>query len=177
MAKKPIVIPAVEDEGSYVLFTLPDGSELRVLRMDVLDEDAADDLHDSIEALNSEFEFGSVAADVAAMKPDDELFWVPLRDNTKAKLMELGVCIERVLRENQRVDKITVPDEDVVAEFEPYLDFKPKPPRKRGRELALVMLKHVVTEDEYSKLENLRLFQLEHIASEWRKHSKVSLGE
>ena len=177
MAKKPIVIPAVEDEANYVTFTLPDGSELRVIRMDFLDEDEADELNDSIEALNAEFEFGSVAADVAAMKPDEELFWVPLRDDTKTRLLGMGVVIERVLRENQRVDKITVPDEDTVAEFEPFRDFKPKPPRKRGRELALTMFKHVVSEDEYARLETLRLGQLEYMLSEWRKHSKVSLGE
>ena len=177
MSKKPIAIPDVEDEANYVTFNLPSGEPISIIRMDFLDEDSADELSDSIEELNVEFEFGSVAADIAAMKPDDKLYWVPLREETKQRLLEMGVEISRVLRENQRADEITVPDEDVLAEFEPYLDYKPKPPRKRGRELALTMFKHVVTEDELKRLEKLRLGQLDYMLTEWRKHSKVSLGE
>ncbi len=179
MAKKPIVIPSVDDESNYIVFTLPDKTELRIIRMDFLDEDEADELGASVEALNTEFEFGSVAADIAAMAPDQELVWVPLSDGTKSRLLEMGVRIERILHENRRADRITIPDEDedVLAGFEEYRDYKPKPPRKRGRDLALIMFKHVVSEEEFAKLEKLRVGQLEYMLTEWRKHSKVSLGE
>lgn len=179
MAKKPIAIPSVEDESNYIVFTLPDKTELRVIRMDFLDEDEADELSASVEALNHEFEFGSVAADIAAMAPDQELVWVPLSDSTKSRLLEMGVRIERILYENRRADKITIPDEDedVLAGFEEFRDFKPTPTRRRGKDVALVMFKHVVSEEEYAKLEKLRVGQLEYMLAEWRKHSKVSLGE
>jgi len=51
------------------------------------------------------------------------------------------------------------------------------PERKRGRLIALAMLKHVVTEHQFAVLETLATGMLDQVLEGWRTHSLVSLGE
>jgi hypothetical protein len=49
--------------------------------------------------------------------------------------------------------------------------------RKKGRMVALSMLRHVVSDREFAVLETLATGQLDQILEGWREHSVTSLGE
>jgi hypothetical protein len=49
--------------------------------------------------------------------------------------------------------------------------------RKRGRKIALTMLRHVTTDAQYEALGKLAMGQLDQIVEEWRNRSQISLGE
>lgn len=173
---KPIVISAIED--NLIPFSLPGGKTVSVPRLDFIDEDTFDALNEDLEALDVEQQLVAVANDIAAAKVGAKLQWDPLLQAAKDKLTGLGVEIERVtVADGARRDEVSAPTEDVVEALKPYSDQKPLPLRKRGREIALTMLKHVVDDDDFEAFESLRIGQLDRILSQWRKHSTVTLGE
>jgi len=49
--------------------------------------------------------------------------------------------------------------------------------RKKGRAVALAMLRQVTTDPQYAALEKLATGQLDQLLNEWTKRSAVSLGE
>lgn len=170
---KPIVITDAGHEENLVTFSLP-GGDVSIIRMDYIDEDTFDAMTAELEALDVEQQFVGVANDLANAKPGEKLAWQPLLDGTKARLIEMGAEVNRVVADGERRDEVSTVDVDV---FKPYRERKPLPMRKRGREIALVMLKHVVSYDDFQKIESLRVGQLDRILSEWRKHSTATLGE
>ena len=59
----------------------------------------------------------------------------------------------------------------------PFAELKPLPLRKRSRSIALAMLKHVVSEQEYEWFAALPTGALDELLTTWRAQSTVSLGE
>lgn len=174
---KPIVITDAADEENFIPFTLPGGKTVQVPRLDYLDEDTFDALNSDLEALDVEQQLIAVANDIASAKPGTKLQWMPLMELTKQKLAGFGVEIARVTVKDSRYDEVCAPTDEVVAALKPYSEQRALPLRKRGREIALTMLKHAVAEEDYALFEPLRVGQLDRILSQWRKHSSVTLGE
>lgn len=174
---KPIVIADVDSDENQIPFTLPGGVTVKVPRLDYIDEDTYDALNTDLEALDTQQQLIAVANDVAASPVGAKLPWEPLLPAAKEQLTKLGVEIVRVTENGVRRDEVSAPSEDVVKALKPYSDKRPQPFRKRGREIALTMLKHVVSEDEYAMFEKLRVGQLDQILTEWRKHSSATPGE
>lgn len=174
---KPIVIADVDSEENVIPFTLPGGRTVKLPRLDYIDEDTYDALNADLEASDVEQQLVAVANDLAASPVGEKLPWQPLLSATKEKLAALGVEVVRVTEDGVRRDEVSAPSDDVVKRLKPYSDKQPQPIRKRGREIALTMLKHVVSDDEYKLFEQLRVGQLDRILAEWRKHSTVSQGE
>lgn len=174
---KPIVITDVDSDENRVEFQLPGGTVVKVPRLDFIDEDTFDALNSELEALDVKQQLVAVANDICAAAPGAKLQWQPLLDATKQTLTGLGVDITRIVANGTRYDEVTAPTDDVVDAVKLHSGQKPLPLRKRGREIALTMLKHVVDEDEYALFETLRVGQLDKVLAEWRKHSTVTLGE
>lgn len=172
---KPVSITTAEK--AYIPFNLPGGVTVNVLRLDYMDEETFDEMQSAVEALDVEQQFVSVAADIAESKPGTKLQWQPLMDATKKRLTDLGVEIERVVnKDGTRIDEVTA-DADVAELFEEYAGQKPRPLHKRARAIAMTMLKFVLDEDELKHFDGLLVGQLNLILSEWRKNSRVTVGE
>lgn len=174
---KPIVITDVTDEENVVPFALPGGKTVNLPRLDFIDEDTFDALNTDLEALDVKQQLIAVANDVVAVGVGKKSTWQPLLPGTKAKLLELGVEVSRSVDSDERRDEVCAPTVEVLEALKPFSGSKPLPLRKRGREIALTMLKHVVDDDDYKLFESLRVGQLDRILTEWRKHSAVTLGE
>lgn len=174
---KPIVIVDASDDENRIPFQLPGGKTVKLLRLDFLDEETVDQMNVDLLELDVEEQLVAVANDIASAKVKTVLQWQPLLDGTKEKLSELGVEITRVVDKDGRRDDVKAASDDVVEALKPFSERKPRSMRKRAREVSLTMLKYVVDEDELALFEPLRLGQLEQILGEWRKHSKVELGE
>lgn len=174
---KPIVISDADDEENVVPFALPGGAVVKVPRLDFIDEDTFDELNSALEALDVKQQLVAVANDVCSAAVGAKLQWQPLLEDAKKALTDLGVEITRVVVNGSRFDEVSAPTEDVVSALKPFSGQKPLPLRKRGREIALTMLKHVVDEDDYALFVPLRAGQLDKILTEWRKRSTVTLGE
>lgn len=174
---KPIVIASFDDDENYIPFTLPSGDTVRLLRMDYLDEDTFDAMNAALEAMDVEEQVIAVAHDIIEASPGAKLQWQPLLDEARTALLDAGVTIKRVATKDGRTDEVCAPTQRVVNAVAELATRKPLPLRKRGREIALTMLKFVVSEEEFAQFEKMRLGQLELVLSEWRKYSKVSSGE
>lgn len=171
---KPVSISDVDK--NLIPFNLPNGKTVNVLRLDYMDEDTFDEMTAALEALDVEQQFIGVAADIAEAKPGTKLQWQPLLEGTKKRLEEMGVEIERVVKDGTRIDEISA-DDEVQELFQEYEGQKPLPLRKRARSIAMTMLGFVLDKDELKHFEGLKLGQLELILSEWRRHSRVTVGE
>lgn len=171
---KPVSISAADK--NVIPFNLPNGVTVNVPRLDFLDEDTFDAMQEALIELDVEQQFIGVAADIAEAKPGTKLQWVPLLDGTKKRLTDMGVEVERVVQDGARIDEVSA-DAEVAELFAEYAGKKPKTLRKRARENAMTMLGFVLTKDELKHFEGLLLGQLELILAEWRRHSRVSVGE
>ncbi len=172
---KPVSISAADK--NVIPFNLPDGVTVNIPRLDFLDEDTFAAMQEALIELDVEQQFIGVAADIAEAKPGTKLQWVPLLEGTKKRLLKMGVEVERaVLKDGARVDEVSA-DAEVAELFEEYAGQKPKSLRKRARENAMTMLGFVLDEDELQHFESLKLGQLELVLAEWRRHSRVSVGE
>lgn len=171
---KPVAITSAEK--AYIPFNLPGGVTVNVLRLDYMDEETFDEMQAAVEELDVEQQFLGVAADIAESKPGTKLQWQPLMEATKKRLTDLGVEIERVVKDGARIDEVTA-DAEVAELFAEYEGQKPKPLHKRARAIALTMLKFVLDEDELKHFDGLLVGQLNLILSEWRRNSRVTVGE
>lgn len=171
---KPVSISAADK--SVVPFNLPNGVTVNVPRLDFLDEETFDAMQEALIELDVEQQFIAVAADIAESKPGTKLQWAPLLEGTKKRLQEMGVEVERVVTDGVRIDEVSA-DAEVAELFEEYEGQKPKGLRKRARENAMTMLGFVLDADELKHFEGLRVGQYDQILAEWRRHSRVTVGE
>lgn len=170
---KPVQIT----DRSVIPFNLPGGVTVNVPRLDFLDEDTFDAMQEALIEADVEQQFIGVAADIAESKPGTKLQWAPLLEDTKKRLLEMGVSVERTVNEDGvRIDEVSA-DEEVQELFAEYEGKKPKNLRKRARENALLMLSFVLEKDDLKHFEPLKAGQLDQVLAEWRKHSRVSVGE
>lgn len=170
---KPV---SITDKGS-IPFNLPGGVTVNVPRLDFLDEDTFDAMQEALVEADVEEQFIGVAADIAESKPGTKLQWAPLLEGTKKRLQEMGVEVERVVNDDGvRIDEVSA-DEEAAEQFTEYEGRKPKTLRKRAKANALLMLGFVLEKDDLKHFDKLRVGQLDQVLAEWRRHSRVSVGE
>ncbi len=174
---KPIVITSAESDENKFPVTFPGGQVVKILRLDFLDEDTFDAMEADLAALDVQQQLLGVANDIIAAPVGAKLQWQTLLDGTKEKLTALGVDVNRVVNDEGRYDEVSAPTAEVVEAVKQHSGSKPLPLRKRGREIALTMLKHVVGDEEYALFEDLRVGQLNDLLAEWRSNSRTTQGE
>jgi hypothetical protein len=146
-------------------------------RFDYIDEDTFDALMADLEQFDADQQVIAVANDLASLPAGESSSWQPLIDSAKETLVGLGVTVTRAVVDKRPQDNIAAPTDEVLVALEPFSSQKPLADRKRSREIALLMLKHVVTTEQLVWFEALPSGALEELLTEWRKASNVSLGE
>lgn len=178
---KPVVLPGFDDERTQIPFTIPVKGRkpvtVKIPRFDYIPEDTFDALMADLEKLDVEQQVIAVANDLSEVEAGTEVTWEPLLDDAKKQLTELGVKVFRTLSKGQSQELISAPDDKVKEALAPFAAEKPLPLRKRSRSIALAMLKHVVTEEQYGWFEDLPTGALDELLTTWRAQSTVSLGE
>lgn len=178
---KPVVLSGFNDPKTMIPFTIPvkgrKPATVQVPRFDYIDEDTFDQIMDDLEKLDVEQQLIAVANDLAEVEPGVEVTWEPLLDEAKRVLTGMGVKIVRTMLKGQSQELISAPDEAVIAALEPFAAQTPMPLRKRSRSIALAMLKHVVTEQEWEWFNALPTGALDELLTTWRTQSTISLGE
>lgn len=178
---KPVVLAGFDDPKTKIPFTIPVKGRkpvtVNVPRFDYIDEDTFDAIMSDLEVLDVEQQVIAVANDLNDVEPGTEVTWEPLLDDAKRQLTDLGVKVVRTMSKGQSQDIISAPNADVVTALEPFSSQSPLPLRKRSRSIALAMLKHVVSEDEWSWFNALPSGALDELLTAWRNQSTVSLGE
>jgi len=175
----PVVLYGFDDERTKIRFDVPvkgrkGPAQVHVPRFDYIDEDTFDAIMAELEAMDVEQQLCAVANDVAAAGPGVEVTWEPLLEDARTQLTQAGAVISR--RKTQ--DVITAPDQSVVDHLAgTWGAVKPLPFRKRSRQIALAMLRHVVTDDEYQWFEALPSGDLDKMLTAWKDASTITLGE
>lgn len=175
-------IPSIDDDRVKVTIgpiTLTDGEDLtlRIRRIDFLPDEVQDQIQKDCEAQDVEASLISVANDLVETPVGTPVFWIPVIKAARQMLVELGVKWERVAPNGMNRDKFTAPTKKVVDALQEWADKPQLSLARREKSVALVMLKHVLTEDELAKVSTLTNGQVKAIAEEWQKQSALSLGE
>ncbi len=177
---KAVVLSGFDDPKTKIPFTVPvkgrKPATVHIPRFDYIDEDTFDLIMADLEKLDVEQQLIAVANDLAAAEPGTELVWEPLLDDAKSKLTALGVKVIRTLKQGQAQELISA-DAKAIEDLAPYSEQTPLPLRKRSRSIALAMLKHVVTDQEWEWFDALPTGALDELLNTWRQQSTVSLGE
>jgi hypothetical protein len=166
--KLPVQVP-VRGRAKPVTIKLP--------RFDYIDEDTFDALMSDLEKLDIEQQLIAVANSLAEVDPGEEVEWEPLIEQARTELEGLGVVINRDMKKGESREMVSAPTEKVVEALKPYASQQPLSLRKRSRSIALTMLKHVVTPEQYAWFEDLPSGALDELLSAWRDASTLSLGE
>lgn len=178
---KPVVLAGFDDERTKIPFQIPvkgrRPATVLIPRLDFIDEDTFDAMTGDLEASDAEQQVIAVANDLAAVPVGEVVSWEPLLDAARDQLVKLGVEIVRVAVNKQPQDDIKAPTEKVLAALEPFSSQKPLPLRKRSRDIALTMLKHVVSAEQLVWFEALPSGALDELLKQWRNQSAVTLGE
>ena len=177
---KPVVLSGYDDERTKIPFTVPvkgrKPATILIPRFDYIDEDTFDAIMADLEKLDVEQQVIAVANDLSKLEPGEEVTWEPLLDDAKRQLVDAGVKVTRSMSKGQSQDVVSA-DKAALDALEPFASQQPLPLRKRSRSIALAMLKHVVTEQEYEWFEALPTGALDELLTTWRNQSTVSLGE
>lgn len=175
---KAVVLAGYDDEKTKIPFTIPvkgrKPATILIPRFDYIDEDTFDAIMSDLERMDVEQQVIAVANDLVDADAGTEVPWEQLLDDAKTQLVALGVTVKR---KNQNQDVVCAPDDSVLAALQPLAVTKPLPLRKRSREIALAMLKHVVSEQELEWFTALPTGALDELLTTWRNQSTVSLGE
>lgn len=175
---KAVVLAGYDDEKTKIPFTIPvkgrKPATILIPRFDYIDEDTFDAIMSDLERMDVEQQVIAVANDLVDVDAGTEVPWEQLLDDAKTRLVALGVTVKR---KNQNQDSVCAPDDSVLAALQPLAATKPLPLRKRSREIALAMLKHVVSEQELEWFTALPTGALDELLTTWRNQSTVSLGE
>lgn len=178
---KPVVLSGFDDERTKIPFTIPVKGRkpvtVSIPRFDYIPEDQFDAIMRDLEAQDVEQQIIAVANDLSAAEPGTEINWEVLLDDAKKKLTALGVIVRRTMKQGQSQDVVSAPDSKTLEALAPLAEDKPMPLRKRSRSIALAMLKHVVTDEEYAWFEDLPTGALDELLNTWRAQSTVTLGE
>lgn len=175
---KAVVLAGYDDEKTKIPFTIPvkgrKPATILIPRFDYIDEDTFDAIMSDLERMDVEQQVIAVANDLVDADAGTEVPWEQLLDDAKTRLVALGVTVKR---KNQNQDSVCAPNDWVLAALQPLAATKPLPLRKRSREIALAMLKHVVSEQELEWFTALPTGALDELLTTWRNQSTVSLGE
>lgn len=178
---KPVVLSGFDDERTKIPFTIPVKGRKPVTvlipRFDYIDEETFDAIMSDLERLDVEQQVIAVANDLRDVDPGTEVTWETLLDDAKRQLTDLGVVVRRTMKQGQSQDVVSAPDDQVREALAPLAVSKPLPLRKRSRSIALAMLKHVVSEEQYGWFDALPSGALDELLTAWRTQSTVSLGE
>jgi len=179
---KPLKLASYDDERTKIAVEVPvTGRKQPVTvmlpRFDYIPEDKFDRLMDDLEALDVEQQVISAANDLTAVPVGEEVTWEPLIDEARARLEKLGVVVRKSMKQGQSRELLSAPDDTVLEALAPFASVKPKPMRKRTREIALVMLKSVVSEEQYEWFDALPSGALDELLSYWKSQSAITLGE
>lgn len=178
---KAISLFGFDDERVKIAFTIPvkgrKPATVHIPRFDYIDEETFDRIMSDLEVLDVEQQVIAVANDLKDIDPGTEVMWEPLLDDAKRQLTECGVVVKRTMKQGQSQDVIVAPDKAVVDALEPHWSEQPLPLRKRSRSIALAMLKHVVSEQEWEWFSALPTGALDELLTQWRTQSTVTLGE
>jgi hypothetical protein len=179
---KPIVLAGFDDARTKLPVQVPvrgvsKPKTVNLPRFDYIDEATFDLLMTDLEELDSEQQIIAIANDLAEVEPGEEVPSDTLLDKTKSKLEELGVTVRRGMKQGTSQEVCVAPTAKVLEALKPYSDLKTQPIRKRSRGIALTMLRHVVTPEEYALFEELPSGALDELLSAWRDASSISLGE
>lgn len=178
---KAVVLAGFDDEKTKIPFTVPvkgrKPATILIPRFDYIDEDTFDAIMSDLERMDVEQQVIGVANDLVAVDAGTEVTWEQLLDDAKTRLVALGVIVSRTMRQGQSQDVVCAPNDAVREALKPLAVTKPLPLRKRSREIALAMLKHVVSEQELEWFTALPTGALDELLTTWRNQSTVSLGE
>jgi hypothetical protein len=174
-----------DEDGNPIEGRVP--VSLWVRRFDYIDEETFDEMTADLEAFDVDQQMVGVANDLAGVPAGTSVFWEPLIPATVDRLKGLGVSVKRIAFPLPQADgqpAVSVPREEisakttkVLAALEPYSSRKLLSSRKRSRDIALTMLKHVLPEDKLALCSRLTSGDLEQMLEDWRAHSRVGLGE
>jgi hypothetical protein len=178
---KPFVLHGFEDDKTKIPFTIPvkgrKPATVHIPRFDYIPEDVFDQIMYELERLDVEQQVIAVANDLKDVDPGTEVTWDVLLDDAKAQLKDLGVVVRRTMKQAQSQDVVSAPNDEVKKALAPLSEQQPLPLRKRSRSIALAMLKHVVSDEEYGWFEDLPTGALDELLTQWRTQSTASLGE
>lgn len=178
---KPVVLSGFDDERTKIPFTIPVKGRkpvtVSIPRFDYIDEETFDAIMSDLERLDVEQQVIAVANDLRDCEAGIEVPWESLLDDAKKQLTDLGVRVRRTMKQGQAQDVVSAPDEKVRDALAPLAVTKPLPLRKRSRSIALAMLKHVVTDEQYAWFDALPSGALDELLTAWRTQSTVTLGE
>lgn len=178
---KPVVLSGFDDERTKIPFTIPVKGRKPVTicipRFDYIPEEQFDAIMRDLETQDVEQQVIAVANDLVGAETDTEINWEPLLDDAKKQLTDLGVVVRRTMKQGQSQDVVSAPDAKVLDALAPLAQEKPLPLRKRSRSIALAMLKHVVTDEQFEWFSDLPTGALDELLNTWRAQSTVTLGE
>lgn len=178
---KPVVLSGFDDERTKIPFAIPVKGRkpvtVMIPRFDYIPEDQFDAIMTDLEKMDVEQQVLAVANDLVEADMGEEINWEVLIDDAKKQLTDLGVVVKRTMKQGQSQDLVSAPDEKTLEALREVAVDKPLPLRKRSRSIALAMLKHVVTDEQYGWFEDLPSGALDELLTTWRNQSTVSLGE
>ena len=179
---KPIVLHGYDDEKTKIPVQIPVPGKTKpatvmLPRFDYIPELEFDALMDELEALDVEQQIISAANDLVALPVGEEVVWEPLIEETRTRLEKLGVEVRKTMKQGQTREVLSCPDGKALEALAPFAVSKPLPLRKRTREIALTMLKHVVSAEQLEWFEVLPSGALDELLSAWKESSTMSLGE
>ena len=178
---KPIVLASYDDERTKLSIQVPvkgrKPATVKIPRFDYIDEDTFDALMSDLEELDVEQQIIGVANDLKDVEVGEQVTWELLLDDARKQLTDLGVKVEKSMKQGQMRDLVSAPTQAVLDALAPFSSQQPLPLRKRSRSIALTMLKHVVSEQEWEWFNDLPTGALDELLTEWRSASTLSLGE
>jgi hypothetical protein len=179
---KPIVLAGFDDERTKLPVQVPVRGKakpaiVKLPRFDYIEESVFDALMADLEKLDIEQQLIAVANDLAGVDPGTEVTWDVLIEEARTELEGLGVTVTRTMKQGESRDVISAPTEKVLEALQPYSTQQPLPLRKRSRSIALAMLKHVVTPEQFEWFDDLPSGALDELLTAWREASTMSLGE
>ena len=175
-------IPGINDERVRIAIgpiETADGEKmtLRLRRIDFLPDEVQDAIQKELLAGDVEAQIIGVAKELVETPVNTPIIWAPVLKQARAELQGLGVKWERVAPLGYNQDKFTAPTKKIVDALAPWADKDILPLPRRQKQAGLIMLKHVCSEEEYTKCERLTNGQVKAIVEEWQSRSEMKLGE
>lgn len=182
--KKPIALFGYDDEHTKIEFTVPRRNRkpatIAVPRFDYIPEDKFATIMAELNDLDIQQQITQVAGDLAGSPLGTECVTEPLLDGTRKRLTDLGVTVTRDMKQGISRDVVIASTQeslDAVAGLALSDAERPMQLRRYSRMMALTMLKHVVSDEEITWLEELPAGALSKLLEEWKAGSSITLGE
>jgi hypothetical protein len=179
---KPIVLAGFDDDRTKLPVQVPVRGKtkpvtVKLPRFDYIPEATFDALMADLERLDVEQQVIAAANNLTEIEVGEEVEVDSLMDAAKTRLDELGVEVQRSMKQGHAFDVLIAKDDSVIEALKPLAEQKPLPLRKRSREIAITMLRHVVTPEQLEWFEDLPSGALDELLTAWRDASTLSLGE